>query len=650
MRSKRQVIPFSLLCLVFLCLAFNGCRPKLPTATPGAFSLEDAEKTIARLSDSVSRGTKDPNIYLECAKAYLQKAKVLLRRREVRWETPEEVTDQLGKAADLLSKGITLDPLSADLYYHRGIALSLQGKDWSRILASLETARRLDPNNVEILTRLGTAYLDRSGIRLNSVINRSALPVWIERSQKVIEGALGLDPTYAEAHLRLADIYFTQGHFQKALEEYGRSIELGIQDPDDCMELSAMYPFCAEEALAETARKIPKAVLMPMLPAAVLFASPLLSFHGIQRYLLERAVALDTTYAEPLAWLIPQHIWLGDTTRAITCYFKLHAGRGLVQFYNGPYSVYMFYSQESEAFLRAASRMAPNDYVPHLHLGNLYEGFLERNPQRKGIPAKNQTYGWMCTRLDDAIVEYERAITLNPRSGAAYVGLSSISAIKGDTTQALKFLQSALSTNDTTISLKVIEHLIDLNRLEDASRLVTTLVKRPRKRSEIYATIAISYLESGDLQRAEQYCLRSLAEDDRNSSADESMGVIYGRKSDAMYRSLLGCDVVANDGVRVAVIVADTVTPLSFVKATLWYYLPQPELASPASALNTESPYGGVYGAMSPFNPNTTTPPRIVCGGTFVTYLSDNPNIKPRVPASRLVGFLRELSTRSNGK
>ena len=642
-----------LCCLALLGLAFNGCRPQLPPVKPGTLSLEDAEKTIAQLSDSIAKGTTDPKIYLECGKAYTQKARVLLRKREVRWEVPEEVPDQLEKAVNLLSKGITLDPLLAELYYHRGVALSLQGRDWSRILASLETARRLDPNNVEVLTRLGAAYLDRSGIMLNSVINRVALPVWIERSQKVLEGAIGLDPMYAEAHLRLGDINFIEGHFQTALQEYSRAIELGIQDPDECMQLSSMYPRCAADDLQQLAIKIPKVALLPMLPAFGVLASPPLSFNGIQRYLLERAIALDTNYSQPLAWLIPRLVSTGDTVGALNCYFKLQrmdATRGLIQYYSGPYSVYLFYSREAVEFLRAATRMAPEDYIPHLHLGYIYAEALEKNTQGKGIPAKNQTYGWMYTRLDDAIVEYEKAITLNPHSGAAYTGLASISAIKGDTTQALQYLQNALATKDTTISAKVIESLIELNRLDDVSRLVASLVKRPRKRSEFYAYIADSYLGRGDVQNAERYCSKSLAENGRNRSAEETMGMILAKKSNAAYESLLGCEVVANDGVRVAVIAADTSTPLSLLKASNWYYLPEPELASPASYYNTESPYGGVYGAMSPFNPNTTTPPRIMRGGTFVSYLSDNPNIKPRVPASRLVGFLRELSTRSKGK
>ena len=157
----------------------------------------------------------------------------------------------------------------------------------------------------------------------------------------------------------------------------------------------------------------------------------------------------------------------------------------------------------------------------------------------------------------------------------------------------------------------------------------------------------------GDSRRAEEFYLKSLAEDDRHTWADEGTGRIYARRSEKTYMSLLGDELVGDDGVLLGLITPDTSNRSSFLKSNL--YDPDEEITADdtiqvASRFVSHNKYCGPDGPLSPFNRNSRRPPRIERQGSFVAYLSDNPRITPRISASRLVGFLMELNAEKKGK
>jgi tetratricopeptide (TPR) repeat protein len=385
-----------------------------------------------------------------------------------------------------------------------------------------------------------------------------------------------------------------------------------------------------------------------------LMSSEELAFRRVRIYLIQRAVALDTNSARSLAWLIPRLVSAGDTSQAIECYYKLHRASPTSRFrdlYGEVGQAWGFYSKGAVVFFLAAIQRDRDNYFLHRDLGDLYSSILERDVVGRGVKAKNQLDGFFYTYLDSAVAEYETAIKLNPHASAPHVGLASVRLIEGDTTRALSSLMSAFATNDTTIPMTAFYDLIDIGRLDDASRLAGIYLKNPRRRCDAYAGIATSYFTEGNDRRAEEYFLRSLAENVRSLNAEDAIGRIYARSGNESYRSLLGCEVIAHDGVFVATVSADTTRPLSLLKTDspgLWFTLPDIHMVSPASRHNLESPYGGMHGLLSPFNQRTTTPPRIMRGESFVAYLTDNPTIKPRVSATRLVGYLSELQRIKN--
>ena len=279
MLRKKRVTVHLLFCVMMLCLAFNGCRPRLPAAKPGTLSPEDAEKTIAQLSDTISKGATNPKIYLECGKACLEKAQTLSRRKaDFSWDTFEF----LEKGASVLSKGLELDSSSSELLYYHGLSLiELNGyfpwPTWSEAISNLEKAAFLDPKSGRILTGLGRAYFARSGLdRMISYESLYHTPLnhWFLRAQATLEMSVQLDPTYPKGHRILGNLHYIQRHYRKAFEEYDQALKQVPSDPEDYERLSYRYMDSGLRSFWEETGWIPSFIKIPFLLPAILFVSP----------------------------------------------------------------------------------------------------------------------------------------------------------------------------------------------------------------------------------------------------------------------------------------------------------------------------------------------------------------------------------------
>lgn len=627
LRKKRATVHF-LICATLFCLAFNGCRPKLPTVKAGTLSLEEAEKTIAQLSDTISKGATNPKIYLECGKAYLQKFQRLSRRQaDFSWNAFEF----LEKGTSVLSKGLELDSASSELLYYHGLSLiDLNGYipwgTWSEAISNLEKAASLAPKSGFILTGLARAYLGRSGLDRTVFyqdLYRPRLNTWFVRAQATLEMSMQLDPSNSKAYRYLGNLHYIQGHYRKAFEEYDQAIKLGPSDPEDYERLSYRYMDSGIRTFWEEIGWIPSFIKIPFLLPAILFVSP---ERQMDMKLLQRAIALDSNFALPLREIAVSLMQNGQIESAALYYLRFRridqtsSSNLLTAASNVNYPC--------EKLFQTAIQNDPEYYVPYLDLGNYYRDFASPPDP------------------DKAVVQFRKAIQLNPHVGSPYSALGSIYLKKGDSAKAREYFLLAIRTNDSTAWRDVFDEYVDIGQLEEASRLLETSTKTTLRKSYAYVSIADKYLFKGDTKSAEKYYLKSLAESNRNDWAEEGMGKLSARISNKEYASLVGCEIRAEDKYCIGVVTPDTSNPGSFLKTN--FRLDSQDTL--VSRYNSLSEYGGLDGSMSPFNQRCTKPPRIMRGGSFVSYLTDNPNITPRISASRLVGFLGELSRMRDSK
>ncbi len=102
---------------------------------------------------------------------------------------------------------------------------------------------------------------------------------------------------------------------------------------------------------------------------------------------------------------------------------------------------------------------------------------------------------------------------------------------------------------------------------------------------------------------------------------------------------LLGAEIVAEDGQPLGIIILDQFDSRSIMN-------PRSDFGSKAgrkSIFNQLGNYGGQFSLLSPYNGVTTTPPKIFKNGAFITYLTINPRISPRLDPYFLMGWLNSI-------
>lgn len=101
---------------------------------------------------------------------------------------------------------------------------------------------------------------------------------------------------------------------------------------------------------------------------------------------------------------------------------------------------------------------------------------------------------------------------------------------------------------------------------------------------------------------------------------------------------LEGAEIYAADGTFLGIIDRDASSPLSLTNRFSAVGDPR----SPYSLLNPDSQYGALDSALSPWCPNTSTPPRVFWHGQFQGYLTTNLYLTPRIDPYWLVNaYLR---------
>jgi len=408
--SERPRFILTTAILVLLATISIACKPEIGPARPVPPLFDDPDRVISELTDSITRGNRNPAIFLQCGKAYLQKAE-MMRRKETSWYTVE--IEFIEKAADLFTRGIVLDSTLVELHHQLGVT-SHRLRNFPAAIDILSKAATLDSAKSQIFSDLGWAYFWRSENPYVASYNPDWYPKllpWIEHAQKALETALQLDPGNATAHRRLGNVYYVQRRNSKAFEEYQIALKLGFSDPEDYLDLQHRYDNTAAEALLEkTPRWIPQVAALSIAPLVIFVDKN--SVFGSRRVMLERAISLDTNNVLPLEGLI-RLLEKIDLDQAIRYYLRLR-NIDLSKPIHGL----------SESFYRRVAQHHPNDYRPYLDWGSIY------------MWQKRQTANLRTFDPESAAVLFRKVIELNPSKAAPYLHLWVLSLEKGDSTKA----------------------------------------------------------------------------------------------------------------------------------------------------------------------------------------------------------------------
>ena len=163
--------------------------------------------------------------------------------------------------------------------------------------------------------------------------------------------------------------------------------------------------------------------------------------------------------------------------------------------------------------LERFQQLEPNSSRSHLLLGDIYR-------QR--------------TRFEDAVGEYQKALTISPNDPAALIGLASAYFGNGNIDKAKETAQLALeqTPNDPELNLLMAEVLVSTHQFAAAEPyLQVALHAKPQMLPQVHALLGQVYAEAGKTQQAIEE-LKLGIETDRDGSLHYQLARLYRKNGD----------------------------------------------------------------------------------------------------------------------
>jgi serine/threonine protein kinase/tetratricopeptide (TPR) repeat protein len=183
-------------------------------------------------------------------------------------------------AEQALTRALQLGPGSASTHLWNAWRLAVLERRHDLALIELEEAERLDPLDLQVKTQIGYVHHFRHDL---------------DRAIAQFEKVVALEPSFAFAHYALGDACTQRGQFERAIEEFNKSIELGGRSVNHVAVLGYTYGRSgnrdrAKAHLQELTARAADAYVSPMWFALVhLGLSDLESlFHWLHRAFEER--------------------------------------------------------------------------------------------------------------------------------------------------------------------------------------------------------------------------------------------------------------------------------------------------------------------------------------------------------------------------
>jgi tetratricopeptide (TPR) repeat protein len=326
-------------------------------------------------------------------------------------------------------------PAAYDFYLRgRGYLEDYQRPDnIESAIAQFEQAIGVDKNYAPAYAAMGLAYT--TGFQWK---NRGK--DWLDKAKTQCERALAITPQLAEGHTCLGNVYFSTGHYEEAIEQFQRSLDLDHTSDETLRMLAAAYQKQGKASAAEEAYR--KAISLR--PTYWLVYSAFGTFYYNQARYLDAAAMFQKSIK--LAPLNPRgysnlggiYLLLGRYGEAVEALKQSIALRPTVEAQGNLATGYFYMRRyaDSAEVLQQALKVDDQDW---LNWGNLADTLYQ-------IPS----------RREEAMSAYRRAIErakarleVNPRDAGILAFTADYYAMLGQGKEAREQLAQALELTST---------------------------------------------------------------------------------------------------------------------------------------------------------------------------------------------------------
>ena len=139
-------------------------------------------------------------------------------------------------------------PAAYDFYLRgRGYLEDYQNLDnIQNAIGQFEHAVAIDKNYAPAYAAMGMAYTI-------GVQQKNRGKDWLDKARSNCERALSITPQLAEGHTCLGDVYFSSGHYEEAVQQFQRSLDLDHRSDETLRSLAAAYQKTGNTGAAEEA-------------------------------------------------------------------------------------------------------------------------------------------------------------------------------------------------------------------------------------------------------------------------------------------------------------------------------------------------------------------------------------------------------------
>jgi tetratricopeptide (TPR) repeat protein len=353
-------------------------------------------------------------------------------------------------------------PGAYDLYLRgRGYLEDYKSADGiEKAIAEFERAVLVDDNYAPAHAALGLAY--NAGFRRNNKGKD-----WIDKARTECERSLAITPQLAEGHTCLGKVFLSTGHYEDAVQQFQRSLDLDHNSDETLRSLADAYQKLGKATEAEEAYR--KAVALRPNYWGVYSAFGM--FYSSQgRYadaaeMFRKTNQLAPSYYYGYSNLGAMYLQLGRYPEAVEALKYSISLRPTLEAYGNLGAVYFYLRRyaESADVLQQAIKINSNDW---LNWGNLGDTLYQ-------IPS----------RLSEAKAAYQKAIDLaqtrlevNPRDGYTLAFSADYSAMLDQESKAKEKIARALevSPKDPEVLFRA---AVVFNHFKDETKALSFLGK-----------------------------------------------------------------------------------------------------------------------------------------------------------------------------
>jgi eukaryotic-like serine/threonine-protein kinase len=366
-------------------------------------------------------------------------------------------------------KGLTdrpdIKPAAYDFYLRgRGYLEDYKNQDnIDNAIAEFQRAIAVDANYAPAYAAMGLAY--NKGFQLQ---NRGK--DWVDKAKTACDHALSLMPQLAEGHTCLGNVFLSTGHYEDAVQELQRSLELDHNSDETLRSLAGAYQKLGKPSAAEDAYR----TAISLRPNYYRVYSAFGAFYWNQsRYsdaaaMFKKAIELAPLNYSGYSNLGAMYLQLGQYQEAVNVLNRSIALRPTHEAYGNLGAVYFYMRRypDSAESLQRAIRIDPNDYLNWGNLGDtlfqipsrraeardayqkaiaLGRERLDVNPKDTNVLSFTADYYAMLDQEDQAREQMKQALQLAPLDADVLFRAAILYNHFGDADKTLEFLTKSIS-------------------------------------------------------------------------------------------------------------------------------------------------------------------------------------------------------------